>query len=94
VLSREFNLHELIEDELLMVCPWCRATRMPSAVKLASSDEDFEQANAQKPNPFAALAGCTRTSRQRVTPVWRKAGLARLAYNRGLRAKPLVSSMG
>jgi large subunit ribosomal protein L32 len=26
-------------------------------VKLASSDEDFEQANAQKPNPFAALAG-------------------------------------
>jgi uncharacterized protein len=26
-LSREFDLRELIEDELLMACPWCRATR-------------------------------------------------------------------
>ena len=58
VLSREFNLHELIEDELIMVLPVVpRHKRCPSAVKLASSDEDFEQANAQKPNPFAALAG-------------------------------------
>ena len=30
--------------------------RCPAAVKLASSDEDFEHANAQRPNPFAALA--------------------------------------
>ncbi len=30
---------------------------LPAQVKLASSDEEFEEANAQKPNPFAALAG-------------------------------------
>lgn len=57
-LSREFDLRELIEDELLMALPVVpRHDECPARVQLASSDEDFEQASAQKPNPFAALAG-------------------------------------
>lgn len=56
-LSREFDLHELIEDELLMVLPVVpRHEQCPTAVPLASSDDDFQAASAEKPNPFAALA--------------------------------------
>ncbi len=57
-LSRDFDLRKLIEDELLMAlplvpmhedlpevrCPWHPAT------------PTLKQANAEKPNPFAALA--------------------------------------
>lgn len=57
-LSREFQLRELMEDELLMELPVVPMhDACPQAVPLASSDEDFEQANGEKPNPFAALAG-------------------------------------
>ena len=57
-ISREFDLHGLIEDELLMALPVVpRHDECPTPVKLASSDEDFEAASAEKPNPFAALAG-------------------------------------
>lgn len=57
-LSREFNLRELIEDELLMAVPLVpRHDECPVPVQLASSDEDFEEASASAPNPFAALAG-------------------------------------
>ena len=57
-LSREFDLHELIEDELLMTLPVVpRHDECPTQVPMASSDEDFEAAEAEKPNPFAALAG-------------------------------------
>ena len=56
-LSREFDLHELIEDELLMALPVVpKHDECPTSVPLASSDDDFEEANAEKPNPFAALA--------------------------------------
>lgn len=56
-LSREFDLRALIEDELLMALPLVpRHERCPRPVKHASSAEDFEAANADKPNPFAALA--------------------------------------
>jgi uncharacterized protein len=56
-LSREFDLRELIEDELLMALPVVpRHDECPTAVPLASSDDDFEAASAEKPNPFAALA--------------------------------------
>lgn len=55
-LSREFNLLELIEDELLMEVPVVpRHDVCPDPVKLQSSDTDFEQANTQKENPFAVL---------------------------------------
>lgn len=56
--SREFDLRELIEDELLMALPVVpKHDECPSTVSMASSDDDFEEANAAKPNPFAALAG-------------------------------------
>jgi uncharacterized protein len=56
-LSREFDLHELIEDELLMALPVVpRHDACPVAVPMASSEDDFEAASAEKPNPFAALA--------------------------------------
>ena len=56
-LSREFDLHELIEDELLMALPVVpRHEECPTHVPMASSDEDFESATAERPNPFAALA--------------------------------------
>ena len=57
-MSREFNLRELLEDELLMEMPVVPLHDVcPEAVPLAYSDEDFEQANSEKPNPFAALSG-------------------------------------
>jgi uncharacterized protein len=57
VLSREFNLRELIEDELLMALPLVpRHETCPVAVKLAVTDPDFEAALAEKTNPFAVLA--------------------------------------
>ena len=56
-LSREFHLRELIEDELLMALPVVpRHEVCPDPEALESSAEDFEAANAEKPNPFAALA--------------------------------------
>ena len=58
VLSRDFDLRALIEDELLMALPLVpRHEVCPTEVKLAAQDADFEAASAAKPNPFAALAG-------------------------------------
>lgn len=58
VLSRDFNLHELIEDELIMAMPLVpRHEVCPTAVQLSAEDADFEAAGAARPNPFAALAG-------------------------------------
>jgi uncharacterized protein len=57
-LSREFDLHGLIEDELLMALPLVpRHEVCPSSPRLAAQDEGFDEATAEKPNPFAALAG-------------------------------------
>ena len=56
-LSREFNLRELIEDELLMALPVVpRHDECPEEVPMESSSEGFEEAGEQKANPFAALA--------------------------------------
>lgn len=58
VLSRDFDLLALVEDELLMELPLVpRHAVCPGDVKLAVQDADFEAASAAKPNPFAALAG-------------------------------------
>jgi len=55
-LSRSFDLFELIEDELLMELPLApRHEACPEQVKLAAADEDFENASAQRENPFAML---------------------------------------
>lgn len=57
VLSREFDLAALIEDEVLMDLPVVpRHDTCPLPVKLAAVDVDFEEA-LPKPNPFAVLAG-------------------------------------
>lgn len=57
-LSRDFDLQALIEDELLMELPVVpRHEVCPTEVKLAAQDADFEAAQAENPNPFAALAG-------------------------------------
>ena len=58
VFSREFDLAELIEDELLMEIPLVpRHGSCPVPVKLEAIDADFAQAPETKKNPFAALAG-------------------------------------
>ena len=57
-LQRDFNLHALIEDELLMELPLVpRHCVCPVPVKLAVADPGFEQTGVEKPNAFAALAG-------------------------------------
>jgi uncharacterized protein len=57
VLSREFNLAELIEDELLMDAPLIPMHDVcPVPVKLTAADVGFEAATGDKPNPFAVLA--------------------------------------
>lgn len=57
VVSREFDLRALIEDELLMSLPVApRHELCPEPVRLSAVDEDFEAVQAERPNPFAALA--------------------------------------
>lgn len=56
-LSPDFNLSELIEDEVLMELPVVpRHEACPVELKLAAVDPDFDRAQAEKTNPFAALA--------------------------------------
>ena len=56
VLSQEFDLAALIEDEVLMDLPVVpRHETCPLPVKLMAVDANFEEAQS-KPNPFAALA--------------------------------------
>ena len=56
-ISREFNLRELIEDELLMSLPVVASHEdCPVAVVMESSSEDFDAAEEEKPNPFASLS--------------------------------------
>jgi uncharacterized protein len=57
VLSSEFDLQTLVEDELLMELPLVpRHETCPVEIKRAAADLDFEEASAAKPGPFAALA--------------------------------------
>ena len=56
VLSRDFNLLELVEDELLMALPAVPKHEVcPSTVKLQVADTDFVEEAQEKPNPFAVL---------------------------------------
>ena len=53
---RDFDLRALIEDELLMALPVApRHEVCPEPVRLSVSDEGFEAAQSERPNPFAAL---------------------------------------
>ncbi len=56
VLSKSFDLLELVEDELLMAMPAVpKHDTCPQAIKLQAVDPDFVDAPAEKPNPFAVL---------------------------------------
>lgn len=56
VISRDFDLRGLIEDELLMEIPVMPVHDVcPAPVRLSSSDDDFQAAEEAKPNPFAVL---------------------------------------
>lgn len=56
-LSQDFNLANLIEDEVLMALPVVpRHEECPVNVKLAAVDPGFDAASAEKRNPFAVLA--------------------------------------
>ncbi len=61
VVSKQFDLLELIEDEIIMALPFAPLHEVcPRPVKLASSAEDFEAALEAKPNAFAALGILTK----------------------------------
>ena len=56
VISKAFNLLDLIEDELLMAMPPVPKHEVcPTPVKLEVKDEGFVSEPSNKPNPFAAL---------------------------------------
>lgn len=56
VASKQFNLIELIEDELILALPFAPSHSVcPVPVKLLSSSADFEAALSEKPKAFAAL---------------------------------------
>ena len=57
VISSEFKLLDLIEDEVLMALPVvARHDTCPVEVRLTVADPGFEAAAAEKRNPFAVLA--------------------------------------
>lgn len=56
VLSKDFNLLGLVEDELLLATPLVpKHPVCPRPLKLQVADADFEDADAKKPHPFALL---------------------------------------
>jgi len=56
VAGRDFNLQDLVEDELLMsIPPVPKHETCPTPVKLAAVDVDFAEEATEKPNPFAVL---------------------------------------
>ncbi|NLX16947.1 MAG: DUF177 domain-containing protein [Ramlibacter sp.] len=56
VISRDFDLQALIEDELLMELPVApRHEVCPQAPRMQVQTADFREEEAEKPNPFAAL---------------------------------------
>ncbi|MDO5625679.1 MAG: DUF177 domain-containing protein [Pseudomonadota bacterium] len=57
VLAADFDLLALVEDEMLMALPLVpRHGECPEPVPLAAQTPDFDAAQADKPQPFAALA--------------------------------------
>lgn len=56
VMSKQFDLLALVEDELIMALPMVPLhNECPIPVQLASSAQDYEEALAEKPKAFAAL---------------------------------------
>ncbi|MGN1056355.1 MAG: YceD family protein [Comamonas sp.] len=64
-LSKDFNLRELIEDELIMGLPLVPMhDECPVQVPMAASTEDFQLVSEEKTNPFAVLAGLRKNGAQ------------------------------
>jgi uncharacterized protein len=60
-LRQDFPLRELVEDEFLMALPATPCHDVcPEAPPLAAGEAEFEAAQAERPHPFAALAGLKR----------------------------------
>lgn len=56
VLSRDFDVLELLEDELIMALPPIpKHEECPQAPSFEAADADFSADDAPKPNPFAVL---------------------------------------
>ena len=56
VLSRDFDLLELLEDELIMALPPIpKHDACPQTPKFEAADADFAGEAEPKPNPFAVL---------------------------------------
>lgn len=56
VVSKSFDLLELIEDELLMATPLvAKHETCPTPLKLQAEDAGFASQPQEKPNPFAVL---------------------------------------
>ena len=54
--SRSFDLQQLVEDELLMDMPLApRHEQCPESLPASAGDEEFEQAQEERANPFAVL---------------------------------------
>ena len=65
VATRDFDLHELIEDELLLEIPVTpRHEVCPEPTRLSAVDPEFEAAEAERPNPFAVL-GALRSDKSK-----------------------------
>ena len=62
VFERQFNLHNLVEDELLMAIPLVPMhPSCPETPRFSAVDPDFDVASQVQTNPFAVLAGLKRT---------------------------------
>ena len=62
-ISKDFNLRELIEDELLMALPLVPMhDECPEQVPMEAASEDFDQVSTEKANPFAVLAGLRKNA--------------------------------
>ena len=58
VISREFNLIDLVEDEVILAMPLVPLhDTCPEPLSMSAEDPCFEQEEEKRPHPFAALAG-------------------------------------
>ena len=58
VISREFNLIDLVEDEVILAMPLVPLhDTCPEPLPMSVEDPRFEQEEEKRPHPFAALAG-------------------------------------
>lgn len=65
VFVRQFNLRDLVEDELLMAIPLVPMhPSCPETPRFSVADADFDVSAQEQTNPFAVLAGLKRAPSQ------------------------------